>query len=190
VEDGKEMSEPVEVRCIIIGTESGITEDGLPIVDIVHERVHRGVTFECSKSFLDVGNNNSIAFLIRTGGKDVHFTFIVGSGGDALVKLYEDTVPTSNGTQVPLLNLFRRSTRIAETTVYHTPTVGGGSEGTNLIDLLNPGGSGPQAGGGTFRRETEWIFKPASVYYLLITNVSGNTKDMSIGIQFYEYDED
>ena len=182
-------SDPVQVRAVLIGTADDASEDGITITSIEHQRVHEGVTYSGSIFFADVANDASKALLLRTGGKDCHSIFGIEGGGDTRFRLYEGAVPSANGTAVTLYNLFRRSPNTPESTLYHTPTVGGGSEGTLLLDKLIPGGNGPQSGGGTLRRGTEWILKPATVYYILATNISGNTKDMSLELEFYEHDE-
>lgn len=185
-------SDPVEVRAIIVGMGGEAEEDGVTTISFPHHQVHEGLTFLGSASFADVADDGTAALLLRTGGKDVHATFDAACGGDARIKLYEDTTPTANGTAVTLFNLFRRHPNTAQSTLYHTPTVPGGNEGTQIETRLLPGGRGPQSSGDSLvlRQGTEWILKPASVYYLLATNISGNTKDISLSVQFYEFDEE
>lgn len=183
------INDPVEVRARIIGASGTAANEGLATVDIVHERVHDGEMFVASVRFEDVANGGSFAMLIRTGGKDVHMAIALQAGGEAFFDVYEGTSPTANGTQLTAFNAFRRHTNTALTTVYHTPTVGGGNEGTAIFRGFAPGGSGPNAGGGSIRRNTEWIFKPATVYYILITNDSGQTHDYGLAVEFYEHDE-
>jgi hypothetical protein len=182
-------SDPVEVRVSIVDVGGDITEEGVPVIDAVHNRVHSGQVFNASHRFDSVGNDASVSVLIRTGGKDVHFSLVAQAGGDAFITIYEGATPTANGTSIPTYNNFRRSPNVCATTFFHTPTVGGGSEGTAIFNGFTPGGSGPKAGGGEARSAAEWILKPATVYYIVITNKSGNTKSYSVAMEFYEEDE-
>lgn len=180
------MTEPVEVRSRIIGQEDESREDGLVTSSVHHDRVHEGRTFFISHYFGEIANSGTISMLMRTGSEFVYAIGTVNCGGNALVYLYEDTVPSDNGTQGEPLNMNRNSSNAAETECYVSPTVPGGSEGLQLLVDLLPGGEGPLAGGGTYRPDTEWVLKPASVYYIMATNISGNTQPMHAGVQFSE----
>lgn len=167
---------------------------GLTTIDSVHRMVHKGRTFQASYKSpegADIADNGNVTFLIKTGGREVHFAYSPAAGGDTELVFYEETTVSSNGTSVSRVNMNRRnSIFVPSVLVFHTPTVTG--LGTLLQNILLPGGAGNPAAstpGGAFRSDTEWELKENTNYIVRIINRAGSAQPMSIGVQWYEIDE-
>ena len=149
-----------------------------------HHKVHQGRFFNLSKIFAAVANNASADVLMKTGATAPHMVFDVTAGGNAYIYLYEGTTVSADGTTLAVTNHSRASTRVADLTGFHTPTVS--ATGTQLDELFIPAGSGPKAGGGGVSFADEYILAVSTNYLIRITNKSGGAADFGVHVEFYE----
>lgn len=137
-----------------------------------------------SNYFSSVENNAVVNMLYVTGSKSVRIVSEAASTGTAKLETFDGTIVSNNGTEVIVTCMNRNIEYNVETKVYHTPTVT--ASGTAMRVGLLPGGSGPKSSGGTVREGAEWTLKPNTKYLIRVTNLSGNTADITVVNNFYE----
>ena len=163
---------------------------GLPgtVIDLVHQKIHEGRFYTVNYTELAVPNNGFIRLRITTGAKAIHITFEIDAEGKAYWKTYAGSTYTADGTlpDGSKLTFFNRFISIDGTTtvVRYNPTV-------NVLGTLRGnrvvwGGLGPQSTGGISGSRTETILRPNSDVLLVMQNVSGQAKDMSVVAEWYE----
>ncbi len=148
--------------------------------------------FHAGHTFASVANGASADILLSLGAKEAHTVFEVFAGGQVSIYLYESPTVTegNEGTAVTAYNMKRSSANEPGATVTHTPTVGD----TGSVALINgrilPGGTSPQTRvGGGIRQGVEWILAPTAQYLLRVTNTSGGTIAINVGLEWYEEEE-
>jgi len=153
-----------------------------------HEQVHSGNFYTVSHIFNNVANSNSAELLIQVGlTLTNHTVFDIACGGDAEFHIFEGPTFSSSGTSVSAVQNNRASTNTSGSTLSHTPTIS--DAGTTLYETFVPGGGIFGAGGsdgGPIRSGTELILATGTAYLLRVTNTSGGTQDISIGLGYYE----
>lgn len=159
------------------------------VIDTVHHEVHEGEMFHAGHTFSSVANGANADLLFTLGAKEAHTTFEVFAGGQVSVSLFE--APTvADGTTVPIYNMKRSSTNTPLATVKHTPTVTATGSTALVNGRILPGGNSPQTRvGGGIRQNVEWILAPTESYLLRVTNSSGTTIAVNIGLEWYEEEE-
>lgn len=81
----------------------------------------------------------------------------------------------------------RSSANTPYSTVTHTPTVTATGSVTLVNGRILPGGTSPQTRvGGGIRQGVEWILAPNTKYLLRVTNGSGSTVAVNVGLEWYE----
>ena len=157
------------------------------VIDTAHREVHEGHAYQASHKTVeggDLADNAALRVLVRTGDRYPHMIFAGSCGGNAEANLFEGTVASNNGTAMTSNNVNRNGIMTPSVQVSHTPTVTGA--GFELHNTLMPGGSGPHAGGGSGRSESEWVLAPNTNYLVEIINRSGNAAPASIMCHWYE----
>lgn len=158
------------------------------VIDTVHHEVHEGEMFHASHTNGSVSNGASLDVLLVTGATvETHVSWEVFAGGQVTVYLYEGATTSAAGTAVVAYNMKRDSLNTPEATVTHTPTV----TATGTTALINgrilPGGTSPTTRvGGGIRSGAEWILAPETQYLLRVTNTSGGTIAVNVGLEWYE----
>lgn len=160
---------------------------GLVITDSVHHMIHKGLMYQSDRLVPALANDAAIEILIIVAANtSAHMRFQAAIGGDAEVKLFENTTVTGNGTQIVGVNRNRfMASRAATTLTYHTPAV------SDDGDPLSPGVSIPGGGGGTpgvggqVGSFEEWILNPGN-YLMQLTNTSGGSQPASVALDWYE----
>ena len=105
------------------------------------------------------------------------------SGTKLTLELFEGGTVAANGTAVAGVNRNRNSSASAGMLAYHTPTT---PAPTTLIDTIYaPASAGPQTNKGMIT-DSEFILKPATKYFVKLTNGDGGTQDLSVYLQWYE----
>lgn len=158
-------------------------EKAIVSVDSVHHEVHDGEVFECSAYLESIADDENLDLQITTGARKVHTSFGAELGGDGTFSFHRSPT-TSDGTPVIAYNMEHSSAAVPISTLVHSPTVS--DTGTQIIKFFLPGGSGPQAVGGTTRGNLERILKANTKYLFRLTNISGQAQPGSILLQFYE----
>lgn len=161
---------------------------GMIVIDRNHHEVHEGEFFEFGQTFLLVADDGFAYLRFKTSAaKTLHFGSSITAEGKALVKIYEGTTYTDDGTVITPINNNRCSSDAAETSVWHTPTVDVlGSELTPENGVLLIGGLGPQSVGGSVKGDEEIIAADGTDYLIAVQNVSGQVKDITIQVGGYE----
>lgn len=178
---------------ITIGDLQGMQDEttgALLTIETIHHEVHEGEMFHVGYTAASVANNASVDVLLVTGATvETHASWEVFGGGQVTVYLYEG--PTvgegDEGTALTIYNMKRDSANTPEAAAYHTPTV----SATGTVALVNgrilPGGTSPTTRvGGGIRSGSEWILAPGTMYLMRITNTSGGTIAVNMGLEWYE----
>ena len=129
---------------------------GLPVLDILHERIHRGEVFTASAQ-QEIAGDGTADFLIRVVG-GMHVTFTGNVGQNMLVSLFEGPTTSADGVAVTPHNRNRFSSTTPTTLVFAGPTVS--ADGTQLFDGFAPGGEKQSASGGQASSFFEWVLSP------------------------------
>lgn len=161
------------------------------MIDTVHARVHEGMFFSASYKTPDgspLADDATLVFLVKVGAtNDAHIVWDAASGGEGQIQFFEGPDVSADGTPLLEANMNRGSSGVAEVTTFHTPTIGGGGNGTELLDMLLPGGTHPRAQGSVARPGTEWVLAKSTNYLLIITNRAGSAQQVSAHLQWYEH---
>lgn len=164
---------------------AGFDETGAVVtVDNAHHEVHAGNMYIVHKITEDLANDGSLDIVLKPTTIHAHAVWFHAAGGNAIFRLYENPALSDDGTVLPVYNVNRESGNISTVAVYHTPTVSG--VGTEIVGHIIPGGTGGNASGAMLRSNTEMVLAKGRTYLFRLTNVSGQAKDVSIVIEFYE----
>ena len=159
----------------------------LATIDYPHHEIHAGGMFSASYKSADVSpiaDNGVIEMLLVVpAGVGAHASVSIAGGADTEVVILESPAVTDSGTAVARVNMNRNSARHAAVTAFHTPTYTGGAV---LVNTLEPGGRGPQSGGGVARSGAEWILAAGRSYVFRGINRGGTAQPMSVHVQWYE----
>jgi hypothetical protein len=156
----------------------------LSTIPVVHHEVHEGETFEVSWFDANVANNGVLAILLQVGNThSPHLTFNVACGGDCQVELIEGPTVNAAGTPLVISNMHRQGGGASSCIATHTPNVAGGDV---LLNIAQPGGSGPHATGSTTRSNVERVLHRGWYYLIRGTNLSGGAQIMSVQLGWYE----
>lgn len=159
--------------------------DALVLIDVIHNRIHRGHFFSLDVVDAALINTGTILILVRVAaGKSAHIRFEAAVGGDARLEMFEDPTTSADGTAITPLNRNRFSSNVATTLFFSGPTVT--ADGTSLSDKILAGGAGiflsPGSEGSTFK---EWVLNEGD-YLVRLTNISGATQPAHLQTNFYE----
>jgi hypothetical protein len=162
----------------------GFTNDVVAI-DSVHEWIHKGLMFSSHYYDNAVADDGVIELLIQVpAGQSAHLRVHCSAGGDAEMRLFEAPTFSSAGTALAEINRNRVSSKTAQVTVTHTPTTS--DDGTEIEFEFIPGGGAILSGGGDNSFFNEIILAPGEDYLVRLTNVSGGSSPLSIGLHWYE----
>lgn len=161
---------------------------GIPVTDIIHERIHNGEMFSASRYVASVSDDASLDLLFQCSDDwSSHIVYVVRAGGDAEVLLYEGPTFSNAGTEVDAINRRRVNPIASVHTVTHSPTVS--DTGLLLEQQFVPGGSGgffsftPGSEGSLFK---EFVFAPGEDYLLRVFNRSGSATPINAQLDWYE----
>lgn len=165
---------------------------GLEIISTPHAEVHDGDTFTACYKTPDaspIANDATVVLLIKVGStKQAHLVWGAAFGGEGEVQLFEGPNDTADGNPLTEPNMNRGSAEVAEVTVFQGPTIGNGvGNGTELVDVMVPGGTTGRAVGSALRANTEWMLAKSTNYLLVLTNRAGNAQQASAQLQWYEH---
>jgi len=166
------------------GTSFTRGQNQVTAIDYYHARVHQGIMFSVDNESESLPNNGTLGLLMKTNGNEVHLLWDGENGGDARVDFYEGTTTTDDGTPKSPVARNRNTTFVTTTEMFRDPTID--ALGTLLDSLVLPGGQGGNAGGGGGAVLLDWSLKPDTNYYLVLTNLSGQSQLAHIHIDFYE----
>lgn len=152
----------------------------------IHARIHEGTMFSVDQVDTALADTASLTYLISTSAsQSAHLRVLAALGGDARLQFFENPTVTMAGSAVTPINRNRFSSNVAASTVTTGPTVS--SDGTELLDIILPGGSGfflsPGSSGNAFE---EYILKLDEDYLARVTNISGSAQPASLQLDFYE----
>ncbi len=179
-------------KIMLTGSDSGaIAEVGslskaLAVVTAIHKRVHDGGMFQLDRVVEAVADDGTIELLVQVpAATQVHLRFAAAAAGDARISIFEGTTFSDAGTAMTAVNRNRVPTiSTPGSVVTHTPTVTG--DGTELSDVLIPGGSGGNASGGTDDGFQEWILAASTDYLVRLKNISGGAAHLGLQLNWYE----
>lgn len=157
----------------------------LPIISTAHTRIHQGLGYVCGTYSAAVANNANLDMLIQVADARMHTILDVAAGGDTTITMYEGTTFSSAGSSLSAFNKARWSDNTTTTTLTAGPTIT--DIGTAFPTKFLPGGTRGNAQGGSdsgFSRELD--FSTSTNYLIRAVNISGNSKPISIVLEWYE----
>ena len=162
-------------------------------IDLTHQKVHEGVTFTANYLEKALANNVYARLHVKTGAKSAHILIESESEGKVYFRTISGATITADGTAPTdviaddtKLTLFNRvsGSPIANTTqVFHTPTFTGGKLRGNR---MFPFGTGGTATGGQASSRVESIVPANTSIIIELQNVSGQTRDIGLVLDWYE----
>ena len=157
--------------------------EALVFVEKRHQRVHVGKAFSCSHLSSSVANGTNLDVLMKTGAYTVHLVYTAAVSAEFEIRLYEDTIISSDGTFLPVLNKNRGSVNTTTLLAFLGPTVTG--IGTELRVNLLPGAQKDKEVGAILGEFPEYNLKPDTNYLIRLSNTSGGTSKVAMDIEFY-----
>lgn len=171
------------------GTTTAPVDQEVPaLVQITeeHHQAHSGAMYRANVTFEDLGNGTTGYALIRTTtASDAHVHISYNVGGNFMITFSSAPTITSTST-VKIANLNQEDywNTISATKIYKATA---SALGGNILDpIFIEGGSGPQSAGSSGASAVEWILNGGHDYLLSCRNISGNSKTISVILQWYE----
>lgn len=166
--------------------------NSLVTIPIEHYKVHNGESYTANYLEKNLANDGYMRIHIKTGSKSAHIMIDVESEGKVYFRSFSNPAITADGTGLGTtisdkLTLFNRCGNCANgntTQVFYNPTVEdyGDMRGNRVF----PFGEGGTAPGGSNSTRIESIFNANSSYIIEIQNVSGQSRDTGIVLDWYE----
>jgi hypothetical protein len=161
---------------------------GVPITDIIHERIHAGEMFSATTYDASVADDGSLDILFSVSSNmSAHLAYIVRAGGDAEILFYEGPTISNNGTALTPSNRNRILKTASLHSIFSGPTIS--DAGDQLENQFVPGGTAgflaftPGSEGSLFK---EYVLAPGEDYLLRCFNRSGDATTISLQLDWYE----
>lgn len=153
-----------------------------------HVVIHEGIAFHNSQIGSIAASPATMNYAITTpsAAKEVHFSFVAASTGQATCLLYEG-MTVSGGTTFTKLNRKRGSSVASSVSAQVKAAVLGTGARVGTIIRSEVIGAGRTAGTGA--AVNEWVLAPATKYVLVLRNAETSAKDLSLRINWYELTE-
>lgn len=152
--------------------------------DDVTYAVNKGKLFVANYVFKSVASNDYARIHIKANNKICSMQLFIDSEGKAYIKTYLNTIYSNNGTQLSIFNRNCLSSIVNTANVYTKPTIT--TLGNLRTDDLITGGSGGNAVGSGGGSRSKTIIGDTQDLLFEAQNVSGQTRDMSLVIVWYE----
>ena len=171
------------------GTPLDIDEvhNDLIVTTDVHHEIHEGNSYCVGYNKDAVADDAFIELLIQVGPtKELHLIHDSSSGGNSLFDVFEGDTLTGAGTPITAYNSKRTGDiNEVEGVFTHTPVID--VAGNNIVPQhFIAGGTGGNAGGGSFGGRDELILNVSTNYRFRITNIAGSGKHVGLLLCFYE----
>ncbi|MFO7814989.1 MAG: hypothetical protein R6V14_04545 [Halanaerobiales bacterium] len=156
-------------------------DEALIGIDWVHFKLHEGEHYYL-RDYFTLGGRETVNIVIYTGENEAHLLPIITANDGAInVSLYENSIITSNGTEIIYYNSNYNYGDLDGLTIYDGAVVSnfGDYKGRSYI------GSG-RTYGGVIRAENEIILQPNTTYVFQITNQITNNNVIDIILDWYE----
>lgn len=157
-------------------------------IDRVHQAVHEGKSFTANYEELLVANDGIARLRISTGSRPAHLVITSESEGKFRFRTYIGSTYSLQGTAADgiKLSVFNRFVGGVNptATVRYNPTVTAIGTVRGIRTIF--GGTGPQSTGGGGSDRIESIIPANSDFLIVLTNVSGQQKDLSLVLDWYE----
>ena len=162
-------------------------------IDLVHQKVHEGVSYTVNYLEKSLASNGFARLHVKTGARAAHIIIEVEAEGKVYFRTISEptvtvdgTAPSTStdvGTKLTLFNRCGHCSNGNTTQVFYTPTFTGGDlRGNRMI----PFGVGGTAVGGASQGRIESIFSANKSFIIEIQNVSGQTRDVGVTLDWYE----
>jgi hypothetical protein len=146
--------------------------------EIIHRRIHQGLSFAADVSNQALGAAGVINILIQVGSKNSHMRFTSAVGDTCSLQLFEGTTFSAAGSAVTVSNRNRASGVTALTTITTAPTIT--LDGSSLGFVVQPANVVLEAS------QLEWVLLANQDYLLRLTNVSASAAAVTVNLNFYE----
>lgn len=155
------------------------------IIDLVHERIHAGRTFQTSYKSpegSEVADDGTVEVLVKNTTIPVHFTFSATGGGNLELSLFEAPTTTNDGSQLNVVGMNRQRSIAPTVTTFLSPTIT--ADGDQLFNGFDSRGVGLTTPEG--REGSEWVLRRNTDYLIRITNRAGGARDIAVILQWYQ----
>lgn len=125
-----------------------------------------------------------VELVLQTGANEVTMGLIGSVSGQADFQLFEDTTFSDAGSTVTPVCRDRANPLTSTVTVTHTPTLT--ADGTQLVEVILPGGTRVQAVGSLTFGPQSWILAPSKVYMLRIENTAATTETITLAVDLVD----
>jgi len=143
-------------------------------IDIVHSKIHQGVSFSTSDiaTGVDIASPKKYLIITPNTSSRAHMIFVIETEPGTKFEFFEDTTAT-DGVALTLINYKRDSATVSVLNILKDPTVT--VDGTRI--LLWQSGTSTAGGkvGGNIMHGDEFILKQNTKYQAKITPLSNNT---------------
>jgi len=154
----------------------------LNMIDLIHTYIHNKKYFDSSKIF-SLTNGQIKKFLIKANNTNFHGIVIFDIAGDAIFRSYAVNNIISNGVEILSFNRYVGEPS-GECKIYYDTNV---IKGDQRFEKLLVGGHGPTSTGSSNNGpRVETVIPSDSYIYFEIENISGNTKNYGITVEWYE----
>lgn len=148
-------------------------------IDHEHAKIHDGdaYTMSVQQSLTSAGSFGVLFTAPSSNSHHLRTVRINPEAGPLLFNMYEDPVIDVNslGTEIPLRNMNRQSSKVSSLQVYTDPVTNVASLGVELENELIPA-SGVQGGGSASPTPFEFVLKRDSNYLMVFGSQGGNTQ--------------
>ena len=166
----------------------------LAVISNAHRRIHEGDMFHTSGKQTDWLSATTKKFLIDVpvnAAPHVQVMDLTFERGDIDFVAYEGTTTSDDGASLIVQNPNRNSSNAPKTLLYAEPTIT--DPGGLIFTMWTPPtivGVGQTASGVSGQGQSnEWLLKPSTKYYILLTNNSGATIKWSYEFMWFELRE-
>jgi hypothetical protein len=159
------------------------------VIGTEHHEIHEGEHFTAQHLFTGIGVAGNAYVLLTTPDTSVrvHIIFRVVASKNGTIYFYEGPDITASGTAMTEFNNDRNSASAATMVVTHTPTIGAGGNGSQLlVNVVGTDGSNPLGNiGGILQRGQEFVLKQNEQYLIRFNALTATTR-CSICCEWYE----
>ena len=120
----------------------------------------------------NISGGDSLSLLLQTTSKALHLVWQILLGGDGGISIYEDPAIASTGIALPVRSLDRTFQNASTVIATHAPVVEELVTALQTESVFDTDNRVPPI----TQQSQEWIYKPNSLYLLVLTNADNTTQ--------------
>lgn len=152
--------------------------------DVFHYAVHEGVAFEAST--YNASASQFICFKTPNTNVNLHLLYNIASEGNSILLVYEDVTPAAGGSDQPVFNKNRASSKISGVIAGNTNTPANVQVGKDWTGgtLINPQGYFSSKNSSVVNASHELFLKQNSWYGFELNAI--DSKDLGVTLLWFE----